>query len=113
MVNVAHVPLQLDRLLPDQFECRVRRRLHSQRDPRDGIDGFFLREEAELEMRSDWLLSGPIVKKGIMNLTVNVILNTGEVGYMLHLTLLLYNLRKLLLLALLLLLLLFWRRDDH
>ena len=89
MINVAHVPLQLNGLLPDQFECRVRRRLQPAWNPWNGIDRLLLREKAELEVGSDGLLSGPIVEEGVMDLPVNVILNAGEVGHMLHLTLLL------------------------
>ena len=61
VVNVPHVPLQLDGLFPNELEGRVRGGLEAARDAWDRIDRLILREKGKLEVGGDWLLRAPVV----------------------------------------------------
>lgn len=61
VVNVPHIPLQLNGLLADHLQGSVRCRLEAARDARYRIDWLIWGEEGKLEMDGDWLLRAPVV----------------------------------------------------
>ena len=81
MVNIAHIPLQLDRLFAHQFKSSVLRRVDAARNTRDRVDRFVLGKERKLEVGSHLLLGPPIVQS--MYLTIDVVFNAGKIGHVL------------------------------
>ena len=88
MINISHVPLQLDRLLTHQLERGISRGFQSTGDPGDGIDRLVLRKKAQFEVGCDGLLSAPVVQERVVYLPINIVFYASKVCDMLHLFLL-------------------------